>query len=354
MGPRYGNHGSFGMKENFLHGAVVQVSAVTGGARTPAEDADVPAFWAALGIPGLADVHTHFLPPRMLRQVWEYFDRAGPLVGVSWPIRYKGSDEERVAHLRAMGVRMFSALAYAHRPDMAAGLNAWTLAFARATPGCLPSATFYPEPGVAGYVRDALDAGARIFKIHLQVGAFSPADPLLDGVWGLLAEAAVPVVVHAGHAPVGTSHTGPGPFGSVLARHPGLTAIIAHMGAPDYEDFLGFAATYERVALDTTMIFTDFFDSMAPFPASALPLARELGLAGKVLLGSDFPNIPYPYARQVAGLARLGLGDEWLRAVCWDNPVAMFGRPLVGPGLVSTMMPVRTVGYPARHYRPRI
>jgi uncharacterized protein len=315
------------MKENLLHGAVVQVNEETGGARPPEEDGDVPAFCEALGIPGLADVHTHFLPPRMLRRVWEYFDRAGPLVGVSWPIRYKWSDAERVAHLRGMRVEMFSALAYAHRPGMAEELNAWTMAFARATPGCLPSATFYPEPGVAGYVREALGAGARIFKIHLQVGGFSPGDPLLDGVWGLLAEAGVPVVVHAGHAPVGTENTGPGPFGSVLARHPGLTAIIAHMGAPDYEAFLGLAARYERVALDTTMIFTDFFDSIAPFPASALPLARELGLAGKVLLGSDFPNIPYPYARQIAGLARLGLGDAWLRAVCWENPVALFGAP---------------------------
>jgi uncharacterized protein len=295
----------------------------------PEADADVPAFCAALGIPGLADVHTHFLPPRMMRRVWEYFDRAGPLVGTSWPIRYKWSDAERVAHLRGMGVRMFSALAYAHRPGMAEELNAWTMAFARATPGCLPSATFYPEPAVAGYVRDALDAGARVFKIHLQVGGFSPGDPRLDGVWGTLAEARVPVVVHAGHAPVGTEHTGPGPFGSVLARHQGLTAIVAHMGAPDYEAFLGLAARYERVFLDTTMVFTDFFDSKAPFPAAALPLARELGLAGKVCLGSDFPNIPYPYARQLAGLARLGLGERWLRAVCWDNPVALFGEPAV-------------------------
>jgi uncharacterized protein len=180
---------------------------------------------------------------------------------------------------------------------------------------------------VARYVRAALDDGARIFKIHLQVGGFSPADPRLDEVWGLLADAAVPVVVHAGHAPVGTEHTGPAPFGTVLARHPGLAAIIAHMGAPDYEAFGRLAAEYERVFLDTTMIFTDFFDSLAPFPAAALPLARELGLAGKILLGSDFPNIPYPYARQLAGLARLGLGEQWLRAVCWDNPVALFGPP---------------------------
>jgi len=291
----------------------------------PEDDDDVPAFWRALGMPGLADIHTHFMPPRMLRRVWDYFDGAGPLLGRSWPIRYKWSDAERVAHLRSMGVRMFSALAYAHRPDMAADLNAWTLEFARSTPGCLPSATFYPEPGVARYAGQALEGGARIFKVHLQVGGFSPGDPLLEPVWGLLAEAGVPVVVHAGHAPVGTEHTGPGPFGSVLARHPGLAAIVAHMGAPDYEAFLRLAADYERVALDTTMIFTSFFDDLAPFPAAALPLVRELGLSGKILLGSDFPNIPHPYARQVGGLARLGLGEDWLRAVCWDNPVALFG-----------------------------
>jgi hypothetical protein len=119
----------------------------------PGEDADMLAFCRALGVPGLADGHVHFLPPRLLRRVWEYFDAAGPLVGTTWPIRYRWPDEQRVAHLGALGVRAFSALAYAHRPGMAADLNAWTLEFARATPGCLPSATFYPERGVTDYVR---------------------------------------------------------------------------------------------------------------------------------------------------------------------------------------------------------
>jgi len=291
----------------------------------PGADENIPAFCEALGIPGLADIHVHFMPDRLLRKVWAHFDDAGPLVGRRWPVRYRWTDSERVAHLRAMGVRLFSALAYAHRPGMAAGLNDWTIAFGLATPGCLPSATFYPEPGVTGYVARALEAGARIFKIHLQVGGFSSGDPLLDPVWGMLSEARVPVVVHAGHAPVGTEHTGPGPFRALLGRHPGLTAVVAHMGAPDYEEFLRLAADHERVALDTTMVFTNFFDRVASFPADALPLLRDLGLAGKVLLGSDFPNIPYPYARQLSGLAGLGFGPAWLRAVCWENPVRLAG-----------------------------
>ncbi|MCG5454532.1 amidohydrolase [Micromonospora sp. PSH03] len=293
----------------------------------PAEDERVPEFCRALGLPGLADVHVHFLPARLLRRVWAYFDAAGPLVGTEWPIRYRWSDADRVAHLRRLGVLAFSALAYAHRPGMAAELNRWTLDFARDTPGCLASATFYPEPEAPGYVEAALAEGARVFKLHLQVGGFAPTDPALDPVWGMLSDADVPVVVHAGHAPVGTANTGPEPFAALLARHPRLTAVVAHMGAPDYRAFLDLAETYERVRLDTTMAFTPFFDQFVPFPGEELPRLRELGLAGKVLLGSDFPNIPYPYADQVTGLARLGLGDDWLRAVCWTSAATLFNLP---------------------------
>lgn len=289
----------------------------------PANDAEVPAFWRSLGLPGLADIHVHFLPPRMLRRVWGHFDQAGPLVGTTWPIIYKWSDEDRVAHLETLGVRAFTALAYAHKPGMAADLNAWTLDFAARTPGCIPSATFFPEPGVNRYTRAAIDAGARIFKVHIQVGGFNPAHARLDAIWGVLAEAGIPVVVHAGSGPVGNLHTGPEAFAPVLRRHPQLTAIIAHLGAPEYIGFLELAERYERVSLDTTMAFTRFFESMAPFPRAFLPRLRDLGLAGKLLLGSDFPNLPYPYAEQLAVLAALDLGDDWLNAVCWHNAAAL-------------------------------
>jgi predicted TIM-barrel fold metal-dependent hydrolase len=289
------------------------------------KDAEVPAFWRRLGLPGLADVHTHFLPGRMLRRVWAHFDRAGPLIGRPWPIRYRWSDAERVAHLDRLGVRLFSALAYAHRPEMAAHLNNWTLAFAGRTPGCLPSATFFPEPDVLAYTRAALDRGARIFKVHLQVGGFDPRDPALDPVWGLLADTGTPVVVHAGSGPVPAGYTGPVPIGGVLSRHPRLTLLIAHLGTPEYADFVDLAERYERVGLDTTMALTDFFQEIAPVPADLYPRLRGLGLAGKVLLGSDFPNIPYEYAHQLEALSRTGLGDDWLRAVCWENAAHLFG-----------------------------
>lgn len=292
----------------------------------PGEHPDVEAtraFWQDLGLPGLFDVHVHFLPENVQRKVYEQFDQAGPKIGRDWPIRYRQSRAERVDLLRAFGVRAFSALSYAHRPGMAEFLNDWAAGFAAEVPENLRSATFYPEPGAADYVAAAIDAGVEVFKVHVQVGEFHLHDPLLDPVWGVLEDAGTPIVIHAGSGPVGNEFTGPDPLADVLVRFPRLAVVVAHMGAPEYAEFLALAEAYDRVCLDTTMVFTDFFDVEATYPGALVGRLRDL--QPKVLLGSDFPTIPYPYAHQLEGLARLDLGDDWLRAVCWENGVRLFG-----------------------------
>ena len=287
------------------------------------DDGSVHEWTSRLGIPGLYDVHVHFMPKPIMDRVWQHFDEAGPLIARKWPIQYRGTDSERVEQLRALGVRRFSALPYAHRPGIADYLNEWARAFAEETPEALHSATFYPEDSAASYVATGIAEGVEIFKVHVQVGNFDVRDPLLDKVWGQLAESGVPVVVHAGSGPVPNQHTGPDPVAEVLRRHPRLTAVIAHMGAPEYAEFLALAETFERVYLDTTMAFTDFFEEMAPYPRDLLP--RLSGLSERILLGSDFPNIPYPFAHQLSALEGLGLGDEWLRRVCWQNGADLIG-----------------------------
>ncbi len=263
------------------------------------------------------------MPPNVLAKVWAFFEQDRVAVGQPWPIMYRQPEDERVAALRAFGVRWFSALAYPHKPGMASWLNAWSAAFAARTPDALHSATFFAEPGAAGYVAEAVAAGARLFKAHLQVGGYDPRDPLLGPVWGLLAEAGVPVIVHCGSGPTPGRFTGPGPICEVLARHPRLVAIVAHLGAPEYGEFLGLAARHQGVHLDTTMAFTDFLDRIAPFPAALRPRLADAG--DRILLGSDFPNIPHPYLHQLEALARLDLGGPWLRAVCHDNAVRLLG-----------------------------
>jgi len=288
-----------------------------------AEAARVRALWEPLGLPGIVDVHTHFMPDRVLAKVWDYFDAAGPKIGRPWPITYREAEDERVNRLRTYGVLAYSSMLYPHKADMAAWLNSWSADFAARHPDCLHTATFFPEPTAGDYVRDAVEAGARVFKSHIQVGEYDPGDPLLDPVWGLLSEARVPTVIHCGGGPVPGTYTGPEPVAAVLERFPELPLIVAHMGMGEYAEFLDLAQRYDNVYLDTTMAFTDFVEETMPFPVTERGRLADLG--HKVLLGTDFPNIPYHYAHQLEAMAELGLGDDWLRAVWHGNAVQLFG-----------------------------
>lgn len=286
------------------------------------EPARVRALLDGLGLPGMIDVHTHFMPRRVMDKVWAYFDQAGPMTGRPWPIAYRTDEQERLATLRGFGVERFTSLVYPHKPGMAAWLNGWARDFAAATPDCLSSATFYPEPGAADYVREAIDAGVRVFKAHVQVGDYDPNDPLLDPVWELLQERQVPTVIHSGHGPAPGTFTGPAGMDQLLARFPHLVLIVAHMGLPDYGRFLDLAERYPGVNLDTTMAFTRFTEQESPFPAGERSRLLELG--DRVLFGSDFPNIPYSFLEAVEGVRALELGDAWLRGVLRENARALF------------------------------
>ena len=280
-------------------------------------------MWQSLGLPGLIDLHVHFMPRNVMDKVWAYFDGVGPLTGQPWPIAYREDEQRRLDRLRAMGVLAFPSLIYPHKPGMARWLNSWAADFAGRHPDVLHTATFFPEPDAGEYVEQALAAGARIFKAHVQVGGYDPRDPLLDPVWSLLADASVPVVVHCGHGPMPGSFTGASIFAEVLRRHPALVPVIAHMGLPDYGEFLQLAQQHERVHLDTTMAFTRWSEQAAPFPRDLSQLLVTVG--DRIVLGSDFPNIPYAYVEQLAGLVRLELGDDWLRGVLHRNAAVLLG-----------------------------
>ena len=95
---------------------------------------------------------------------------------------------------------------------------------------------------------------------------------------------------------------------------------------PEYEEFVGIAETHEQVLLDTTMAGTDFVEETTPFPSALRPRVRALARDGKIVLGSDFPNIPYPYAHQLEALPRLGIDDaDLLAQVVWRTGNALLG-----------------------------
>jgi uncharacterized protein len=289
-------------------------------------DAGIPGWLAELGLPGIVDVHVHFMPDSVQGKVWAHFDRLDP----PWPITYRTGERQRLATLAAMGVRHHTALAYSHRPGMAEWLNRHTLALARSAPAVVPSFTFYPEAGVERYVQHAFDQGGAVAKVHLQVGKFDANHPLLDPVWSRLAASQVPVILHAGAVQDGSGGEewcGIAPVRRLLDRFPELRLVIAHLGAPDFDDFIDLARSCAGVSLDTAMVF----GGDATLGALPAHIGERLGaLGGQIVFGSDFPTIPRPVASQLAGLAALGLGDDWLRAVLWGNGARLLGIDAAG------------------------
>lgn len=289
----------------------------------PRSDAEVPAFTEALGLPGLTDLHLHFLPEPVQRKVWAYFDEASAHYGTEWPIHYRLPVEERLGILRDLGVRHFAPLVYPHKPDMAAWLNEWILDFAAGVPEAVPTATFFAEPSAGDYLGKALDQGVRCVKSHVQVGGYDPRDPLLDDVWGLLVEAGVPVVIHCGHGPIPGKFTGLDVFEEVLRRNPRLVTVLAHAGMPEFTLALDLVDRYPGVHIDTTMVGVPFNGADERLPADWA--ARLAGIADRVALGTDFPSIPYDYATQLRAIATWAdaddrLGESFLRAVLWETP----------------------------------
>jgi uncharacterized protein len=281
-------------------------------------DEQLPRVWRELGIPGVVDAHVHFMPDRLQQRVWAYFDRGGPLLGRPIPVTYRLSEQQRIDRLRQMGVRAWTALVYPHKAGMAATLNDWGVGFAARVPEAIQTATFFPEPGVADYMADAVTAGARAVKAHVAVGRYDPRDPLLRPVWGLLEDAALPVIIHASSSPA-SPYTGPGPVAEVLARFPRLRLVFAHAGSPEFGGFAELCRRFAECRLDLSMVFDDFTSS----PGG---LGRELrGLSGQVLWGSDYPSIPHPVSHQVTRLLDSGFDSGWLAQVFWHNGKELFG-----------------------------
>jgi uncharacterized protein len=289
----------------------------------PRSDAGIRTYLDSLGLPGIIDLHVHFMPRNVLDKVWAFFDRVAESGAPAWTIKYRDSEEERVRALRDMGVKAYTTLNYAHRPGMARWLNDYSTDFASTHADAIHSATFYPEPGVETLVAHSLERGARIFKVHIQVGGFSPLDPQLVSAWKLIEESRTPVVIHCGNGPHRGEHTGPGPIRELLRRHPSLVLIIAHAGLPEYREFAELAADNPHVFLDTTMVGTSYMEQVAPIPHGYPETLAEL--SNKVVFGTDFPSIPYSYSHQIQVLDGWGLGNQWMQNVLWHTPRALLG-----------------------------
>src|SRR3712207_7388633 len=71
--------------------------------------------------------------------------------------------------------------------------------------------------------------------------------------------------LHRGSGPLAGDHTGPEPMSGLLERFPRLQLVIAHLGMPEYREFLDLAERYERVRSEERRVGKECRSRWSPY-----------------------------------------------------------------------------------------
>lgn len=270
-------------------------------------------------LPPVVDAHVHLFPDPVFEAIWRWFDQYG------WPIRYKLHTPQTLAFLFSRGVQKVVALHYAHRPGMAGFLNRYMSEVCANDPRVIGLATVLPgEEGAGRILDEAFATGLRGVKLHCHVQCFSPDSPQLEEIYDACERHDRPLVMHAGREPASPQYKcdpyqvcGADRTERVLRAHPKLKLCVPHLGADEYDAYERLLERYDNLWLDTTMVVADYFPG--PFPDRLLRCRPE-----RVLYGTDFPNLPYAWDREVKKLASLRLGDDAEAMLLGQNALSLF------------------------------
>ncbi|MGH7267817.1 MAG: amidohydrolase family protein [Candidatus Rokuibacteriota bacterium] len=267
------------------------------------------------------DAHTHQHPPRLFAAIRRWFDEHS-----DWNLHGPTEPEVIAGALRAAGVERFVFFSYAHRPGMARELNRWLRDVGATLPDGVPLGAVHAEDGdPAGIVEEACVAfGFAGIKLHVQVQRFHPDDPRMLAVYERLQALDRVLVIHVGTGPHPNQFTGIGRLVPVLERFADLRVVVCHMGAFETRVALRLLDRFPSLHLDTTMALTP---ASLPFTRIDPRVVRDADLvryADRIVFGSDFPNLPYPYEEERRGLWARDLPLPVYQKIFRDNARRLF------------------------------
>lgn len=270
--------------------------------------------------PGVIDAHVHLFPDRLFEAIWRWFDVHG------WPIRYKLKTPDVIAFALARGVERIVALHYAHKPGMARALNAYMAGIVANEPRVTGLATVFPgEEDAAAILEEAFAAGLAGVKLHCHVQCFAVDDPQLTSIYEACIRHDKPLLVHAGREPGGGGYAcDPHELchvdrvAAVLRAYPELRVAIPHLGIDEIAGYRRLLEQHDNLWLDTTMALADYF------PEDEACFALVEAHPGRIMYGTDFPNIPYAWDRELRRIEARGLSPASRRAILQGTATAFY------------------------------
>jgi predicted TIM-barrel fold metal-dependent hydrolase len=260
----------------------------------------------------LIDIHTHLHPERLALAIRRWFSENS-----NWNLKHPFDKEAVVDVLRSNNVERFVFCSYAHKPGIARSINLWLAQTARAIDRYgLPLFTVHlDDPKFLDDAKRAIEDGCIGLKVHEDVQSLQINDPRFEEVFVEIEKIGGFVLAHLGPVPWRLEpEVGVQRVAQVLAKHPKLKFVLAHMGAPDTPKYLDILGQNEGLYLDTTMAFTNVNGLSHAVNVDAIERNST-----KILFGTDYPNIPYAYDFEPNVLKSLGLSDKALRAILGEN-----------------------------------
>ncbi len=283
----------------------------------PLDDED--GLGVARDLPPVVDAHVHLFPDAVFSAIWRWFDAN------AWPVRHKLTSPRVVEFLASRGVGHQIALSYAHKPGMARALNAYMAEVTRGDPRVTGLGTVLPgEPDAVAVVEEAFALGLAGIKLHCHVQCFAPDAPALHEIYEACVRHDKPLVIHAGREPKTAAYKrdthaicAAERIERVLTTHPRLRVCVPHLGADEYDAYLALVERYDTLWLDTTMVLAGYFPDRPPSLLQARP--------DRIMYGTDFPNVPYAWDRELKHIAGMGLRPDALEALLGGTAKTFFG-----------------------------
>lgn len=276
---------------------------------------------------GVIDMHVHLHPDRLGQAIRRVFVEEH-----DWRMLHSFDPAAVVEALHAHGVERFCFFSYAHKAGMARALNGWIAETAARFPEAIPLGTLHVEDAdLAEATAEALDdLGLAGFKFHLSVQRFHPDDPRLFPLYERAEAEGRVLVFHAGTAPYRDPFTGIASFRRVMERFPRLRASVAHLGLLEAEEFLALTDAFPHLYVDTSMALAAAARPHMGTEKHVVPTALLLRHHERILFGSDFPLIPYPYEDELRWADERALPANVQRKIFRDNALRFLGSRLTG------------------------
>ena len=190
-------------------------------------------------------------------------------------------------------------------------------------------ATVFPgEENAENILQEAFDSGLRCLKLHAHVQCFDMNSKHMYRLYECCRINKKPIVMHIGREPKSTAYRcDPYELCSaekleiLLKDFPDLKICVPHLGFDETAAYRKMVEKYDNLWLDSTMVITDYFQL-----EEKIDLGRYR--SDRIMYGSDFPNIPYAWDRELKVLKVRDISRDTLEKISGKNAVDFFSLKL--------------------------